>query len=176
MASLAIHDPEARVMDLACESGTLLVSAYRRKRKLSQYATPVPELHKRFIEQHITGLDVMAFAAHLAAVQLLLQEPLEYTEHLRIGTMDSTLARLGMRIQPFGETIKEAFRQRKIDDFQKGYHEVHPSELERAGAVTVGFGSRESFILEQVDVVMMNPPFTSSRRMSLAYKDDLRKR
>ncbi|MGB9023864.1 MAG: N-6 DNA methylase, partial [Candidatus Bathyarchaeia archaeon] len=176
LAALAIHDPEARVLDPACGSGTLLVSAYKRKKSLIQGDKSAVEVHKRFVEQQLTGLDVMAFSAHLAAVQLLLQEPLEYTEHLRIGTVDSTTAYLGRTIPPFGETIREAFRQRKLTDFERGHHEVKPSEVVKAGAVALGSKSPESFILTDADVVMMNPPFTSSRRMMTDYKDELKKR
>jgi hypothetical protein len=56
----------------------------------------------------------MAFSAHLAAVQLLLQEPLEFTERLRIGTMDSTTSSPGEVIKPFREAIRDAFKQPKI--------------------------------------------------------------
>jgi hypothetical protein len=132
--------------------------------------------HKTFLERQITGLDVMAFSAHLAAVQLLLQQPLNYTEHLRIATIDSTLAKVGMHIKPFGETIKEAFRQRKILDFKEGSHRIDSSEMTKTGAVVVGDTAKESFELEETELVIMNPPFTSSRRMSNTYKNKLKKR
>lgn len=175
LAALSISDADARVIDPACGSGTLLVSAYKRKTQLSE-SNGGKTQHKTFLEKQITGLDVMAFSAHLAAVQLLLQQPLNYTEQLRIATIDSTLAKVGMRIKPFGETIKEAFRQRKIIDFKEGLHRIDSSEMTKTGAVVVGDTAKESFELEETELVIMNPPFTSSRRMSKTYKNKLKER
>jgi hypothetical protein len=175
LANLSISDPNIRVIDPACGSGTLLVSAYKRKTQLLKN-TGEKSQHKTFLEKQITGLDVMAFSAHLAAVQLLLQQPLKYTEHLRIATIDSTFAKVGMCIKPFGETIKEAFRQRKILDFKDGHHRIDSSEITRSGTVAMGDTATESFELEETELVIMNPPFTSSRRMSNTYKTKLKKR
>ena len=175
LAALSISDPFARVIDPACGSGTLLVSAYKRKTQLLRDNDEKSQ-HKRFLEKQITGLDVMAFSAHLAAVQLLLQQPLKYTEHLRIATIDSTFAKVGMNIKPFGETIKEAFRQRKMIDFKDGRHNVESAEMTKSGSVAVSDTSKESFVLEETELVIMNPPFTSSRRMTKSYKTKLKKR
>ena len=60
LASLAIDHWDAKVLDPACGSGTLLVEAYQRKAAL---APPMSkeELHKRLIND-IWGIDVMHFA------------------------------------------------------------------------------------------------------------------
>jgi hypothetical protein len=179
IAALTIDDPEASVMDPACGSGTLLVSAYHRKRALlpnagaSNTAADLA-VHRRFVEEQITGLDVMAFSAHLAAVQLLLQEPLNYTEQLRIGTLDSTQAEVGLPVKPFGLTIKDAFRQRKLTDFKEGRHLVRPHESVKTGVVSVGKHAPGTFFLDSVDTLLMNPPFTSSRNMGEDYKVGLK--
>jgi hypothetical protein len=176
LASLAISEPEITVLDPACGSGTLLVSAYRRKKDLTPPKSDDQGRHRRFVEQQITGLDAMAFSAHLAAVQLLLQQPLDYTEGLRIGTLDSTMATLGLPVKPFGTVLRDAFRQRKIDDFESGRHEIKPHEVVKSGAVAVGNAPSEGFNLDPVDLVIMNPPFTSSRRMAADYKESLKER
>jgi hypothetical protein len=179
LASLTVDNPETSVMDPACGSGTLLVSAYHRKRALLpdtevSIADADHAVHRRFVEEQLTGLDVMAFSAHLAAVQLLLQEPLSYTEQLRIGTLDSTQAEVGLPVKPFGLTIKDAFRQRKLTDFQGGRHIIRPHESVKTSVVSVGKQSPGTFVLGAVDTVLMNPPFTSSRNMGEEYKVGLK--
>jgi type I restriction-modification system DNA methylase subunit len=176
LAELAIEVPDAKVLDPACGSGTLLVAAYHRKMQLAKANSSNEQiaLHRRFVENEITGLDVMAFSAHLAAVQLLLQEPLQHTENLRIGTIDSTQVEVGMKIEPFGETLRQAFKQRRIDDFESGKDVARPWEVTKGGAVSLSKGRSESFGLTKVDLVIMNPPFTSSRRLPADYKTELK--
>ena len=92
LAQLAIEKPDAKVIDLAVGSGTLLVAAYRRKRELLQKSKGTIELedHKRFLEQDLTGVDIMPFAAHLAVMHLSLQALLHETEKVRVAVWDST--------------------------------------------------------------------------------------
>ena len=93
LAQLAIDKPDAKVTNLAVGSGTLLVAAYRRKRELLQKEKGTVELedHKRFLEQDLTGVDIMPFAAHLAVVHLSLQALLYETEKVRVAVWDSTV-------------------------------------------------------------------------------------
>jgi len=81
LASLSIEDPDAKVMDLACGSGTLLVAAYHRKRELLERSGRYfgLEEHKRFLEEDLTGIDIMPFAAHLGSA------PFPTIAHLRDG-------------------------------------------------------------------------------------------
>ena len=81
LASLAIDRWDAKVLDPACGSGTLLVEAYQRKAAL---APPMSreELHRRFIED-IWGIDVMHFASHMTSMNLT--APVSYT-HLTLPT------------------------------------------------------------------------------------------
>jgi type I restriction-modification system DNA methylase subunit len=174
LAGLSIDGREAKVLDPACGSGTLLVSSYKRKGVLASKVAEKRELHRQFLENDITGLDAMAFSAHLAAIHLVLQEPSVYTENLRIGTTDSTFARPGKGIKTFGATIRQAFRQRNLESFETGEHLVRGVELTEAGAVRLKGQVNAGFILDKVDLVIMNPPFTSSRRLSADYKDDLK--
>jgi hypothetical protein len=110
LAALSINRHDAKVLDPACGSGTLLVSAYKQKMALAKNGENKKELHAKFVQNDITGLDAMAFSAHLAAIHLIRQEPMEYTENLRIGVLDSTFAKPGMKIATFGTTIRRALR------------------------------------------------------------------
>jgi len=71
LALLAIDRWDAKVLDPACGSGTLLVEAYQRKVAL---APPMSkeELHKRLIDD-IWGIDVMHFACHMTSMNLTAQ-------------------------------------------------------------------------------------------------------
>ena len=93
LAQLAIDKPDAKVTNLAVGSGTLLVAAYRRKKELLQKEKGTVELedHKRFLEQDLTGVDIMPFAAHPAVVHLSLQALLYETEKVRVAVWDSTV-------------------------------------------------------------------------------------
>jgi len=71
LASLAIDRWDAKVLDPACGSGTLLVEAYQRKAAL---APPMnkEELHEKLIND-IWGIDVMYFAYHMTSMNLTAQ-------------------------------------------------------------------------------------------------------
>jgi type I restriction-modification system DNA methylase subunit len=87
LARLSVHNANDKVIDLSCGSGTLLVCAYQRKRELikNEGKPFTPQDHMRFLENALTGVDVMPFAAHLAAVHLSLQEPLYETQCVRLA-------------------------------------------------------------------------------------------
>jgi hypothetical protein len=176
LAQLAIDKPDAKVMDLAVGSGTLLVAAYRRKRELLQKVKGTIELedHKRFLEQDLTGIDIMPFAAHLAVVHLSLQALLYETEKVRVAVWDSTELKPGQTIPAIWTELKAAYRRPTIDMFAKGGFtgEAYVTK----GAVTLEGVGGERVPLEQVDVVIMNPPFTRQERLPAQYKEALTQR
>ncbi|MFW9903865.1 MAG: class I SAM-dependent DNA methyltransferase [Candidatus Thorarchaeota archaeon] len=69
LSYLAIKNDQVTVMDPACGSGTLLVSAYKRIQELNE------TLEHHQILQKLYGVDVSSFAALLATVNLAIQEP-----------------------------------------------------------------------------------------------------
>ncbi|MHA1166180.1 MAG: HsdM family class I SAM-dependent methyltransferase [Candidatus Hodarchaeales archaeon] len=87
LAGLAIDNPFSKIIDPACGSGTLLLEALKRKECLatvntdSTYPSTVAE---------ITGIDVMAFSTHLAALNLAIHTRSFFRDYIRIGIMDST--------------------------------------------------------------------------------------
>ncbi len=169
LANLAIDGQDATAMDPACGSGTLLVAAYRRKMAL---AAPKNrrELHTRFMEQDITGIDAMAFAAHLAAVNLALQEPLIETEHVRVGIRDSTGLRPGIDIEHTEEALATELRTVTLDhDFS-----ARRKGKRVSGPVKLKAGTTRPFHLGPTDLVIMNPPFTRWSTMAKGYRDAVR--
>lgn len=172
LATLAIDKPDASVLDPACGSGTLLVSSYQRKKDLMEKRGEHFSFqdHKRFLEEEITGIDIMPFAAHLAAVHLSLQAPLYTTDFVRIAIQDSTSLRPDMVISPAEEVLKEAFKQRKLtESYQKATRES--KEKVSIGVVELSEHSKSKPIeLSKVDLVIMNPPFTRFQRIPAAHK------
>jgi len=176
LAQLAIDKPDAKVMDLAVGSGTLLVAAYRRKRELLQKAKGTIELedHKRFLEQDLTGVDIMAFAAHLAVVHLSFQALLSETEKVRVAVWDSTELKPGQTIPTIWSELKAAYRRPTLDMFAKG--RLPEEAYVTKGTVTLEGVGGERIPLEQADLVIMNPPFTRQERLPKDYKTALTKR
>jgi type I restriction-modification system DNA methylase subunit len=147
LAGLAIDKPDERVLDPACGSGTLLVSAYRRKMLVGKGRS-----HKKLVEEDITGVDIMPFAAHLAALNLTMQSPLEPTDKTRIGTGNS------LNLTPGDEVGNVAGWLRAFGGDIIGVDIDQP--------LTKG----EVFKLQPVDVVIMNPPFTRKESLTLGMK------
>ncbi|GAB4311098.1 MAG: hypothetical protein Kow0069_11370 [Promethearchaeota archaeon] len=139
LAWLAVDDFRVKVLDPACGSGSLLTAVYRRKRELIGEVRPFTGSdHERLVGSEITGLDVMPFAAHLAAVNLALMAPMRYTNRLRVGVADSTSLGPGSAVSgaPVG------------------------------GPYDSSAGAGGDFRLERCGLVVMNPPFTRSETLA----------
>jgi hypothetical protein len=143
LAGLAIDTPYEKVLDPACGSGTLLVSAYHRKMMAGKGRT-----HKKLVEEEITGVDIMPFAAHLAALNLTMQSPLEPTDRTRIGIGNSLNLTLGKEV---GDVAKW---------LQVFGGDIMGVDIDQP--LTKG----EVFKLQPVDVVIMNPPFTRKESLT----------
>jgi hypothetical protein len=174
LARLSIHSEGDKVLDPACGSGTLLVSAYKRKLELSDQ-NPNKSLYKKYVEKELTGIDVMPFSAHLAAVNLALLGLPNQADNIRIAIDDSTPHWPGDKIEPAREVLKEAFKPRLLADYIDG----KPQRMNvktKAGAVTLHDKDAKPITLEEVNVVIMNPPFTSCDNLPADYKKILQGR
>lgn len=177
LAHLAIDNPDDRVMDPACGSGTLLASSYMRKRELTEMFTE--DDHRMFIEDEITGIDVMPFAAHLSCIHLALQAPIFETDEVNIGIEDSTKLRPGSTISPLSFVLPEAKEQRGIHEYEDGSGPDIEEEKVEGGSIAMDAVSGEEMNLNHVDVVIMNPPYSrqeSIARFADGYKNRLRDR
>ncbi len=143
LAGLAVKKADDVVMDPACGSGTLLVSAYRSKRIKDPRRT-----HKRIIEDDVYGVDIMPFAAHLAALNLTMQGLTSITDRVNVGMGNSLDLQPGTSVTaqltlPFAE-----MRAERVD-------------MQDLSAEAGAFDLPQS-----TDVVIMNPPFTIRRRLT----------
>jgi hypothetical protein len=147
LAGLAIDHADEKVLDPACGSGTLLVSAYRKKSSIGKV-----RFHRKLVEEELTGVDIMPFAAHLTALNLTMQSPMEVTNKTRVGIGNSLhLAR--------GDEIGDVTRWMRTFG-----GDVTGVEVEEP--LTKG----EMFKVEPANVVIMNPPFTRKERLTPAMK------
>lgn len=157
LAKLSVEKPDEKILDPACGSGTLLAASYRRKKELLEREGGKFDSkdHRRFLEEDITGIDIMPFATHLSVVHLALQVPVFETEEVSIAIEDSTKLRPGMKISPLSRILPEARKQRTLVDFH-----VSEEELVETGAIKIDGLPGKTIRLGKADVVIMNPPFT----------------
>ncbi len=169
LAHAAIDNEFDRVMDPACGSGTMLVSAYRVKSELYEThgRTVTMDVHERFVGDHLTGIDIMPFSAHLAVVNLSLQAPERHLQKVRIAVHDSLELKPGDPIESSRSQFMRAarFRTRRIDSYAEDAPPVKGAQQVPA-----------DFTVVPGEVVMMNPPFSDSDRIPRSYKTDIKRR
>lgn len=181
LAWLGIDSWDARVGEFACGSGTLVTASYHRKLSLAfemvtreaedgdeEITKPrsawdeysgMSEIHKKFVENDLWGLDAMSFAAHLTAVNLALQQPevpFDESHVYQVPVTRDGESRLGSLDLLNSSTVRV---QSRLED-----------EEEASGA------GRQSMSMTEVqelrvpkgnfDLVIMNPPFTRADRAS----------
>jgi type I restriction-modification system DNA methylase subunit len=149
LAALAIDKWDAKVLDPACGSGTLLVEAYQRK---AQLAPPMSreKLHEKFIGD-IYGIDVMHFASHMTSMNLTAQ-------NIEVPLKPHVVSQDGIK------TMVESARENEGDN--------DPPKIAEQSITKWLKIMREERIPKDFDVVIMNPPFTRRERIP-AKKEDL---
>ena len=154
------------VADIACGTGTLLmaVAAEAERRHTEAGGQNAPALHKAMVEQALHGYDVQLSAVHFAATSLAMLNP-----DIRFDRMNLNVMRLGAvgddislgSLDFLGES--QAAVQFALSPAGMG---VAGRTIRDAGRVYSG-GSRgaeqeELATLPDLDLAIMNPPFTRS--------------
>lgn len=142
LARLVVADWDASVFDPACGSGTLLVAAYRAKEDLHRSAGLSGSPHERFCEEDIFGADIMPFAAHLTTANLAAIDVSTTIDRTQVLCADSIDLAPG-KAYP-GAVALSLFPAAKVGRRLSGETYQVP--------------------LREVDVVIMNPPFTKVER------------
>ncbi len=142
LAKLTISRSDQTVFDPACGSGTILVSAYKRKLALYHEEGKTGNPHQKFCQEEIYGSDIMPFAVHLTGANLSSMDPSVNLNHHQIIQADS-LSLSNSTTHSAGVQITLVPSARRAFDMQ---------------------GSDYNINLEKVDCVLMNPPFTKVER------------
>lgn len=151
------------VADLACGTGTLLMAVASEAERLHTSAGGLnaPDLHKAMVEKALHGYDVQLSAVHFAATSLAMLNP------------DIQFDRMNLYVMPLGAEgpnislgsldflgADEAAVQFALssDDLS-----ITPMDAERvSGSGTQGAREGVTAKLPNLDLVIMNPPFTRS--------------
>ena len=151
------------VADLACGTGTLLMAvaseAERRHREAG--GTRSADLHKAMVEEALHGYDVQLSAVHFAATSLAMLNPAIQFDRMNLSVM--SLGAEGSEISlgslDFLESDSVAVQ------FPLSPTGMGIATLDRArvtGRGPRGAAQGESVTLPDLDLAIMNPPFTRS--------------
>ena len=154
-----------RVLDPACGTGTLLMAALKTiKDRMGRLKVMTPvqlrKSHKKLVEKSIRGLDINYHATQLAASNLTLGAPTVDYEGIHVHTMrhgpqpDGT-AELGSL-----ELLPSAIRGDQVNLVE---HEKQTVES------TSNTPQNKYPDVQDVDVVLMNPPFTENTKSSTKF-------
>lgn len=173
LAWTALRSWDEKVADFACGSGTLLLAAYHKKLSITfldpaNHSLTVDDLHKKFVEDDIIGLDGMPFAAHLTLVNLSMQQPAVVFKSSNILHVPVNKGQKPSK----GKTT--GVRLGSLDLLRSGINSI--TVQRRISGPSIGPVQKElkiktkrtKFILEpeSLDLVLMNPPFTKKQRVS----------
>jgi len=150
--------PNLRVGDLACGTGTLLMAAaeaitdnYLRACGEKRIQPKMDVISRFLMEDIIYGYDVLLSALHLTASTLALRSP------------EVTFRFMHLWVLPFGGTHHRLGSIEFLKDFQVSITtdlfgaSTSPSQVTSKGAL-----KRQEATLPDLDVCVMNPPFTRS--------------
>ena len=148
------------VADLACGTGTLLmaVAAEAQRRHESAGGQNAPALHKAMVEQAIHGYDVQLSAIHFAATSLAMLNPDIQFDRMNLYVMplgvDDSGVSLGSLdfLDDYDATVQHALSPETLGVVEENVERVSGSGAQRAGRAT----------LPNLDLAIMNPPFTRS--------------
>ena len=168
-----------RVMDPACGTGTLLMASvktikdfYIHENRLSlkneDHRKKISTLHRLLVENVVYGLDINQCAVQLAASNLTLGAPSVDYRSINLFTMHHGL-------QP-DSSIKagslEILNYADEKSLQSLVYSVKPT----AGVDSVQVNEGDTiFPIKDVDVIIMNPPFTNNTKRSSKYSEDTKK-
>ena len=154
------------VADLACGTGTLLmaVASEAERRHKSAGGQHAAELHKAMVEQALHGYDVQLTAVHFAATSLAMLNPSIQFDRMNLYVMalgaEGSNVSLGSLDFLSGDEVAVQFA---LSPESMG---VNARQIRETGRVYGGGsqGARQGVMatLPDLDLAIMNPPFTRS--------------
>ena len=162
-----------RILDPACGTGTLLMAALKTIKERMAAAKPMtPEqarqAHKTLVENSIRGLDINYQATQLAASNLTLGAPTVDYEAMHIHTMRHGPQPDGSVALGSLELLPEAVGGGRQLDLLGHVKQAAVSTRESAVAKVPD--------IRDVDVVLMNPPFTNNEKHGRKFSAGVKKR
>ena len=173
LAGLSVQSSDETIFDPACGSGTLLVASYKRKEIFWQkyvggYTSE--KMHQQFLEEDITGNDIMPFAGHLTTMNLAMQNIEQSTKRVRIASSDSLdlatnfidtnfIKGKGHHVSKF-----QTHQQATLDDGTNA-KKAKGTTISTSGALSLD-GTGSGFKLTPWDLVIMNPPFSDIEKIA----------
>ena len=151
------------VADLACGTGTLLMAVATEAERLHTEAggQDSPSLHKAMVEQALHGYDVQLSAVHFAATSLAMLNPdIQFDRmNLYVMPLGSEGSNISLGSLDFlGEN--EAAVQFALSSDNTGVATRDAARVSGAGSRGVAEGVTAT--LPDLDLAIMNPPFTRS--------------
>ena len=151
------------VADLACGTGTLLMAVASEAERLHREAggQDSPSLHKAMVEQALHGYDVQLSAVHFAATSLAMLNPdIQFDRmNLYVMPLGSEGANISLGSLDFlGES--EAAVQFALSAESTGVGTSEAARVSGRGSRGVEYGVTAT--LPDLDLAIMNPPFTRS--------------
>ena len=161
-------DPEAvvrlRIMDPACGTGTLLMATLQTiKARVARHKEMNREerdaLHKSIVEDVLCGLDINQHGIQLAACNMTLGAPTVDYQRMNLMTMPHGPQSDGLPKAGSLEILAAADDARDLRVMMSSSR-----SLENLDATQVDENSEIRFPLHDLDVVIMNPPFTDNKK------------
>ena len=151
------------VADLACGTGTLLMAvateAERRHREAG--GTRSADLHKAMVEEALHGYDVQLSAVHFAATSLAMLNPAIQFDRMNLSVMslgaEGTEISLGSLDFLESDSVAVQFA---LSPAGMGIATMDRARI--SGRGPRGAAQGESVTLPDLDLAIMNPPFTRS--------------
>ena len=170
-----------RVMDPACGTGTLLMAALKTIKDRVESAAPKTrrkkrrkrreELHRALVEQVLCGMDINRHGVQLAACNLTLGAPTVDYKKMNLHT-------LAHGVQEDGEvrcgSLEILAAAEKAGDLSALAQPLR--NLKGVGSSHVDNSEEADFPLRDLDLVIMNPPFTDNVKRSGKFDPATKKR
>ena len=165
-----------RIMDPACGTGTLLMSAMQTiKDRVNEVVkldkTEQNNLYKNLVENAIHGLDINRHGIQLAACNLTLGAPTVDYQRMNLvtvphGNQDGNTSAGSLEILMTEDT--------ELDNINVLFPK-QKSTIEALEGEQVDNAAQMSFSLRDLDMVIMNPPFTASDKRGTKFAPEARK-
>ena len=174
-------DPDAvgrlRIIDPACGTGTLLMASLRTIKTRMRESGALGEgnderLHRTLVEDVLCGLDINRHGVQLAACNLTLGAPSVDYRRMNLHTMRHGLQDDGSVLAGSVEILQSAEGGPQSKLFSM------TSKLQGTAAAGGEWSSQDhsgGFPLKDLDLVIMNPPYTDNKKRGGKFAEDVKK-